>query len=91
MVEVCRDYYQEVWIEALNLARVPVASEWRKAKNIYYPPDIHEAPAALLGLEQMLPLRQPHLINPLPPKSLFLLLGSPKGLARLVAKARGRR
>ena len=50
LVEVCRDYYQEVWIKALNLAGVPVASEWRKAKNVYYPPDIRKALAALLGL-----------------------------------------
>ena len=50
LVEVCRDYYQEVWIEALNLAGVPVASEWRKAKNVYYPPDIRKALATLLGL-----------------------------------------
>ena len=50
MVEVCRDYYQEVWIEALNLAGVPVASEWRKAKNVYYPPDIRKALVALLSL-----------------------------------------
>ena len=50
LVEVCRDYYQEVWIEALNLAGVLVASEWRKAKNVYYPPDIRKALAALLGL-----------------------------------------
>ena len=27
LVEVCRDYCQEVWVEALNLARVPVTSE----------------------------------------------------------------
>ena len=50
LVEVCRDYYQEVWIEALNLAGVPVASEWRKAKNVYYPPDIRKALVALLSL-----------------------------------------
>ena len=50
LVEVCRDYYHEVWIEALNLAGVPVASEWRKAKNVYYPPDIRKALATLLGL-----------------------------------------
>ena len=50
LVEVCRDYYQEVWIEALNLAGVLVASEWRKAKNVYYPPNIRKALAAFLGL-----------------------------------------
>ena len=38
-----------MWIEALNLAGVPAASEWRRAKNIYYPSDLRKAPAALLG------------------------------------------
>jgi len=38
-----------VWTEALNLAGVPVASKWRKAKNIYYSLDIRKAPVALLG------------------------------------------
>ena len=37
LVEVCRDYCLEVWTEALNLARVPVALEWRRAENVYYP------------------------------------------------------
>lgn len=40
LVEVCRDYCQEVWAETLNWAGVPAASEWRKDENIYYPPDI---------------------------------------------------
>ena len=47
--EVCRDYYQEVWTEALNLARVLATLEWRRAENVYYPPDLREAPAAFLG------------------------------------------
>ena len=29
LVEVCRDYRMVTWAEALNLARVPVDSEWR--------------------------------------------------------------
>ena len=41
------------------------------------------------ALEQMLPLRQSYLWSLLPPRSLFLLLKSPKGLARLVTKAEG--
>ena len=49
LAEVCKDYCQEVWVEALNLARVPVTSEWRKAENVYYPSDIHEVPTALLS------------------------------------------
>lgn len=50
LAKVCKEYYQEVWIEALNLAKVLVASKWRKVENIYYPLDLHEALAALLGL-----------------------------------------
>ena len=49
LADVCKEYCQEVWTEALNLAGVPAASKWRKAKNISYPQDLHEAPAALLG------------------------------------------
>ena len=37
LVEVCRDYYKEVWAEALNRARVLAASEWRSVENIFYP------------------------------------------------------
>ena len=29
LTEVCRDYCKETWIEALNLAGVLAASEWR--------------------------------------------------------------
>ena len=36
-----------MWLEALNLVGVPVASEWRKAENVYYPPNIREVPIAL--------------------------------------------
>ena len=46
LAKVCRDYCQEVWAEALNLAGVLVTSEWRKAENIYYPTDICEVLAA---------------------------------------------
>lgn len=49
LAEVFRDYCQEVWIEALNLVRVPATLEWRKFKNIYYPPNICKTPAALIG------------------------------------------
>lgn len=47
LAEECRDYCQEVWVEALNLASVLATSEWRKAENIYYPADIREVPIAL--------------------------------------------
>ena len=49
LVEGCREFCQKMWIEALNLAGVPAASEWRRAKNIYYPSDLRKTPAALLG------------------------------------------
>ena len=61
LVEVCRDYYNEVWAKALNRARVFAASEWRSAKNIFYPKDIREVPV-MLPPPAALPL--------LPPKQL---------------------
>ena len=48
---VCKDYYLEVWTDALNLIEVPAASEWWKVENIYYPQDLREALEALLGPE----------------------------------------
>ena len=36
LVEVCRDYCKEVWVEALNQVGIPATSEWRLAENIYY-------------------------------------------------------
>ena len=33
-------------MEALNLAGVPAASEWRQARNVYYLPNICEIPIA---------------------------------------------
>lgn len=47
LAEVFKDYCPKVWAEALNLARVPTTWEWRKAKNVYYPPDIRAMPIAL--------------------------------------------
>ena len=40
LAEVCRDYCQDVWTEALNLAGVPAALEWRRAGNVYYSLDL---------------------------------------------------
>ena len=87
LARVYRDYCLEVWTEVLNLTGVLAASEWRRAENVYYPPDFREAPKALLApkidvapitiaLEQ-LPITQ---TSPTPPPLLRL----PKGLARLV-------
>ena len=47
MAKVCRDYYKEVWLEALNLAGVPATSEWREVGNICYPSDIRDVPVEL--------------------------------------------
>ena len=47
LVEVCRDYCKEVWLEALNLAGVIATSVWREARNVYYPPGIRKVPADL--------------------------------------------
>ena len=49
LAEVCRDYCQQMWTKALNLAGVPAASEWRRTENVYYPLDLQEAPTTLLG------------------------------------------
>ena len=71
--EVCRDYYQEVWTEALDLARVLAALEWRRAENVYYPPDLREASAAFLGFRAnaapatTTPKQLPSTQTPLPP------------------------
>ena len=46
LTEVCRDYCKETWMEALNLAGVLAASEWRQARSVYYHLDICEAPTA---------------------------------------------
>ena len=37
---VCRNYYLQVWNEALNQTRVEASSVLRKAKSVYYPPAI---------------------------------------------------
>ena len=55
LAKVCRDYCQEVWAEALNLAGIPTASEWRKAKNIYDPAVIREVPTTLPSLTTLTP------------------------------------
>ena len=44
---MCKDYYNKVWAEALNRAKVPAAFEWRSVENIFYPEDIQEIPAML--------------------------------------------
>ena len=36
-----------MWTEALNLVGVLAALVWRKIENVYYPPDIREAPTTL--------------------------------------------
>ena len=47
LAEVCRDYYNVTWDEALTVAGVPVDSAWRQLGNIYYHPDIREVPGAI--------------------------------------------
>ena len=42
VARVCRDYYIEVWTKALNQAGVPINSELRSARNIFFPKDIRE-------------------------------------------------
>ena len=89
LIEVCRDYCSEVWIKVLNLAGVPAASEWRRAENVYYPPNSEKLLQHFWALEHMWPLHQWPLSNFQAPKPHLPLLRPPKGLARLVTKARG--
>lgn len=56
LAEVCKDYCKEVWLEALNCARVPATSEWTEARNIYYPLDIREVLAELPPSTALAPL-----------------------------------
>ena len=53
---VCRDYYTETWAEALNQVGIPVDSELRRIKNVFFPEDIREVPTTL----------PPTVANPLP-------------------------
>ena len=48
---VYREYCQEVWAKALNLAKVPATLDLWRAENIYYLEDLREAFKAPLGLE----------------------------------------
>ena len=47
VAEVCRKYYTESWIEALNNAGVPADSELRKVERLFFPEHIREAPTNL--------------------------------------------
>ena len=44
---VSRDNCAETWAEALNRAGVPVDSELRRKKNVFFPEDIREVPTTL--------------------------------------------
>ena len=39
---ICRDYCDISWGKALDVARVPVDSDLRRPKSIYYDPEILE-------------------------------------------------
>ena len=47
--KVCKDYCSVTWVEALNLAGVPVDSELRQPKKVYFHLEIREVPIALLS------------------------------------------
>ena len=55
LVEVCRDYCNVTWAEALNLAGVPAVSEWRQLGNVYYHPEICEIPVAFTSPSAIAP------------------------------------
>ena len=50
LAEVWREYCQEVWAEALNLAGISTTSEWQRAENIYYPPRHPRSSSSTFGL-----------------------------------------
>ena len=52
---VCRDYYIETWMEALNNVGVPADFELRKAESIFFIEHIREAPADLPSTALPLP------------------------------------
>ena len=56
LAKVCRDYYKEVWLEALNLAGVPATSEWGEVGNICYPSDFRDVPVELPPSTALTPL-----------------------------------
>ena len=47
LAEVCRDYYNTMWDEALNIAGVPTDLALRQLGSIYYHPNIREALGAI--------------------------------------------
>ena len=49
LAEVCKNYCKATWVEAFNLAKVPANSKWRQLGSVYYHPEIHEIPTALLS------------------------------------------
>jgi len=55
VVVVCRDYCIESWGVALDRLGVPVDSEPRRAKNIFFPEDIQEIPDSDSLVEKLLP------------------------------------
>ena len=42
--DVCRDYCNILWAQALNAAGVPADSAMRLPENVFYPPEIQEVP-----------------------------------------------
>ena len=47
VVEVCRNYYTQVWAEVLNQVGVLADSELRRAENTYFWEDIREVPTMI--------------------------------------------
>ena len=42
VLRVCKNYYSQVWYEALSQAGVEASPALRRAESIYYPPAIRE-------------------------------------------------
>ena len=55
LAEVCKDYYDATWVEALNIVGVLADSKWRQLGKVYYHPEIREILVGLLSPSAITP------------------------------------
>ena len=63
LVEICRDYCNVTWDEALNIVEVPIDSAWRQPGSIYYHLDICEVSGAIPSPSALAPETLKQLLN----------------------------
>ena len=56
---VCKDYCAEIWVEALNRAKVPEDFELRRAESVFFLEDIREALVVLPPSMQLPTIQAP--------------------------------